>query len=675
MLRCASSVRRLVAQRRGTPISCGPSAKQPLLALPSVLTIPQYIAKLGKAARTLDSGGFGLQARRLAAIRAHYVQSVLQQEGLVDSKRLEAPIVPFQIACSIAAEQLGPEGAARCEWCEVDRYVNVASIKGGGPRTPTVCIVGHIDHGKTTLLDTLQKSSLCDVESGKITQTIRAFTVALSDNSAAQITFPRSVTFVDTPGHKIFAEMRLCGQRAADYVLLLIALDEGIQGQTVEVIEMAIELKKPLIIALNKVDLFDDPRSLSSAIVRILKRLRELGVALFLVDSPAAAMALPPPTLEKVVTGEDKSKRVAVGVCISGKFQRNLDSLLAIFRVLANHKKPLSDHTAALQAVTIESWKKRDEVVISTIVRSGVASKGMPFIADQCYGVIDRLEDSWGKVMAHAKPGEAACVRCYRAAGCPASGTHLIQMDSEEDAQRVFYYRRLLSLFLQTFPSKSHLLRPAGMDCRFGHVGCFGEQAKGDSPYDYKLLYESAAPTDTQTPEELLWRVSQPQSPTKTEEDVANRIRRSQPCFVLLKVDTWHSARLLMREVPRLGTANVLLEVVGVSFGKLTERDLAGQRQLDLVLSYRAPALDCPKAAYALEKAGVPYANFDVYLSLVEYVKAFAVAKQRELMNSPLVDEVQKHHADYAVELVQCAGMKETVTPRSPQALRRLQDP
>src|SRR3990167_3064224 len=113
------------------------------------------------------------------------------------------------------------------------------------PRPPIVAVVGHVDHGKTTLLDYIRKTNLVSREAGGITQSIGAYEVEHNG---------KKITFIDTPGHEAFSTMRVRGATAADLAILVVAADEGVKPQTTEAITILRETKTPFVVAITKID-------------------------------------------------------------------------------------------------------------------------------------------------------------------------------------------------------------------------------------------------------------------------------------------------------------------------------------------------------------------------------------------------------------------------------------
>ncbi|RNF07567.1 putative translation initiation factor IF-2 [Trypanosoma conorhini] len=287
-------------------------------------------------------------------------------------------------------------------------------------------------------------------------------------------------------------------------------------------------------------------------------------------------------------------------------------------------------------------------LVLTVIVREGCITKGMPFVADHTKGRVDYMIDAIGNSVAKAYPGTAVTIiDVHSSTGCPGVRTHLLSMPSTEERDCVFEYRRLLQWFVECFPSRLSLLRPRGMDVSFAHLGDYG-QLKHTRCLEYQLLYGSpedaslaemnaqpaqeALATSDSTPREksiaeylsdknseheerenelLLedgshgntfldddlkitlqntWIQLQPLHRPETQAKCDEMIRSSIQVGVVFKVDTWHSARMLYRELNRLGTRKVAFQAVGVRFGALSVDDIMFfGRAMKIVVCYRTP--------------------------------------------------------------------------------------
>jgi len=205
-------------------------------------------------------------------------------------------------------------------------------------RAPIVTVMGHVDHGKTSILDFIRHSNIQEKEYGGITQHIGAYQIQHKN---------KKITFVDTPGHAAFTKMRARGGKAADIVVLVVAADEGVKPQTKEAISHAIAAKVPIIVAINKIDKAgSNPQKVK----------QELASENILVEDWG---------------GE------CISVEVSAKNGENLDKLLDAILLVAEMHEFKADPAGELEAVIIESRLDRKKgVVVSCIVRNGTLRFG-----------------------------------------------------------------------------------------------------------------------------------------------------------------------------------------------------------------------------------------------------------------------------------------------------------
>ncbi|MFH0942790.1 MAG: translation initiation factor IF-2 [Candidatus Beckwithbacteria bacterium] len=234
-------------------------------------------------------------------------------------------------------------------------------------RPPVITVMGHIDHGKTTLLDALRQTHVADKESGGITQHVGAYQVEFQG---------RKVTFIDTPGHAAFASMRSRGVQATDLVVLVIDAVESVKPQTKECLEHIKAAKVPFLVAINKIDL---PNA-SSAIVK--KDLADSGV---MVEGYGGDI---------------------VCVEISAKMKTNLDQLLEMILLSADMLVLPNEPTAPLEAVVIESsLDKQRGPVATVIVKKGTLKLGDELNLGGAVGKIKALCNETGAQLTQVLPG------------------------------------------------------------------------------------------------------------------------------------------------------------------------------------------------------------------------------------------------------------------------------
>ena len=238
-------------------------------------------------------------------------------------------------------------------------------------RPPIVTLMGHVDHGKTSILDAVRKSKLTSLESGGITQHIGAYTI---ENNG------KKITFIDTPGHEAFSQMRARGGAAADIVILVVAADDGVMPQTKEAIMHAKAANVPIIVAINKCDL---P---SADIMRVKRQLAENNI-------PVEGF------------GGD-----VVAVEVSALKGTGINELLDVILLIAemNKDKLSADPNGVFEALVIESrHDPKKGIMVSAVVKDGTLNLRDEISAGEAEGKVRSLSNSLGKVVKSAVPGDA----------------------------------------------------------------------------------------------------------------------------------------------------------------------------------------------------------------------------------------------------------------------------
>lgn len=269
------------------------------------------------------------------------------------------------------------------------------------PRPPVVTIMGHVDHGKTTLLDYLRKSSVVSQEHGGITQHIGAFSVNLSSG--------KNITFLDTPGHAAFLSMRQRGANVTDIVVLVVAADDSVKPQTIEAIKHAQGAKVPMIVAISKVD------REGARIDQVKTDLANNGVEI-----------------------EDYGGDVQV-VCVSGVTGQGMEDLEENILVLSE----MLDHRAELDG-PVEGWVIESSVkpigrVATVLVKRGTLRVGDIIAAGTALAKVRQLRNEAGVDMEEAPPGTPVEVMGWRE--LPEAGDMVLQAETESRARDAISYR------------------------------------------------------------------------------------------------------------------------------------------------------------------------------------------------------------------------------------------
>lgn len=272
-------------------------------------------------------------------------------------------------------------------------------------RPPIVTVMGHVDHGKTSLLDSIRNTSVTDGEAGGITQHIGAYQVVLKDG--------KKLTFLDTPGHAAFTAMRAHGAAITDIAVLVVAADDGVMPQTIEAIDHANAAEVPLIVAINKID------KDGANIDKVKKELAEHGVA-----------------------PEDWGGDI-VCVPVSAKTGAGIPELLDMIHIVAEMKELRANPNRNAVGVVIEARTDKGHGAMATIlIEKGTVKKGQPFICGGTSGRVRQLIDYKGKRIKSAGPAAPVVITGF--SDLPEAGEKFYVADSEKIAKQHAEKRRIL---------------------------------------------------------------------------------------------------------------------------------------------------------------------------------------------------------------------------------------
>jgi len=272
-------------------------------------------------------------------------------------------------------------------------------------RSPVVTIMGHVDHGKTTLLDAIRSSNLVDKESGGITQHIGAYRVAVKN---------RTITFIDTPGHEAFTRLRARGAKATDIVVLVVAADDGVMPQTKEAIDHAKAANVPIIAAINKVD------KPEANVERVKQQLAK----------------------ENLLVEDWGGKTISVEV--SAKTKKNIGDLLEMILLLSDILELKANPDVPAQGVVLEARLDSQKGPLATIIiQQGTLKSGQAFVSGLTMGKVRAMFDERGKILKSAGPSMPVEIMGF--ADVPVAGDPFQVMDDPEAAKHVVEFRKVLA--------------------------------------------------------------------------------------------------------------------------------------------------------------------------------------------------------------------------------------
>lgn len=280
-----------------------------------------------------------------------------------DTAEVVASEMGFEASLEVVAEEVQAEKGEIPIWRQTIAKENPKSLIN---RPPVVTILGHVDHGKTTLLDAIRHTNVAGGEAGGITQHIAAYQVEHHN---------RLITFLDTPGHAAFSAMRARGAQGADIVILVVAVDDGVQSQTREAIAHAQAARVPIIVALNKMDKPDANPDL------VKRQLADLGLV------------------------PDEWEGDTIMVPVSAKLKQGLEDLLEAILLVADNNQILANPDGKVIGTVVEAQMDKSRGVTATLlVQNGSLQAGDVVVAGKVCGRVKAMEDFHGKKIRKAGP-------------------------------------------------------------------------------------------------------------------------------------------------------------------------------------------------------------------------------------------------------------------------------
>ncbi|KAJ1719676.1 translation initiation factor IF-2 [Coemansia erecta] len=455
-------------------------------------------------------------------------------------------------------------------------------------RPPVVTIMGHVDHGKTTLLDTLRNSTITASEAGGITQHIGAFSVELKDGN--------HITFLDTPGHAAFSAMRARGANATDIVVLVVAVDDGVMPQTKEAIQHALDADVPIIVAINKCDKPGaDPQHIQEELLQYGIQTEGMGGDIQSVEISALKG-----------TGVDE-------------LAENIATLAEVLDLRAEVDIPV-------QATVIESQVERGRGnVASMLIKRGTLNVGDIVVAGTAWCKVRSMTDDHGRPVKSASPATAVRVMGWKE--IPLAGDMVLQAETESHAKDVVANRvekRKNRDKLQTIGAMNEVRRETNER---------ESSERAEEKAHRKAVWEYHHGIRSTMPDPL---------PRKNASDVSSSTPASEASSisvvpVVIKGDVSGTVEAVAGALKQLPDKKIRINVISTGVGPVTESDvvMAGSGTEGLIIAFNVKA--DKKTLTAAKREKVEVMSFRVIYKLLEDIEKLLTSRLEPLR----IEEVQ----------------------------------
>ncbi|KAJ2618734.1 translation initiation factor IF-2, partial [Coemansia sp. RSA 1358] len=398
-------------------------------------------------------------------------------------------------------------------------------------RPPIVTIMGHVDHGKTTLLDTLRNSSITATEAGGITQHIGAFSVELKGG--------QTITFLDTPGHAAFSAMRARGANATDIVVLVVAADDGVMPQTKEAIQHAQDADVPIIVAINKCDKPGvDPQRIQEGLLQYGIQTESLGGDIQAVEISALKG-----------TGVEE-------------LSENIVTLAEVLDLRAEVDIPV-------QATVIESQLEKGRGNIATaLVKRGTLKTGDIVVAGATWCKIRSMTDDRGKVVKSAGP--ACPVRIMGWKDIPKAGDMVLQAESEDQAKSVVNNR------IEKRNNRERLASLEAMNENRREANSRNDQERVEEKAYKIALAKFKNGTSLKPPEKPAHMLSPAQAASRSAENDSSASNESRVLTVpvVIKGDVSGTVEAVASSLKKIPSKKIQISIISTGVGPVTESDV-----------------------------------------------------------------------------------------------------